>query len=144
MFTPILAAALAAATSTAEVCEGRHLATVEADGSVSAGSHAALLAAARAGAILRVGWRLGASRTAPVLIHWQDARFVTVFEGQVFTQVGGIRAQTPMRDRAHIVLTPDGASWTGSLGSNGKLVSSYSTDGKPTEIAVVSHWCFAA
>lgn len=146
MLILMFAAAIAAVTSTAQtkVCAGRHLATVEADGSVSAGSHAALLAAALDGASLRVGWQLGASRTEPVLTHWQDARFVTVFEGQVFTQIGDIRAQTPMRDRAHIALTPDGATWSGSLGANGKLVGSYSTEAKPTEIAVVSHWCLAS
>lgn len=141
------AAALTTASATAQakgkVCPGRHLATVEPDGSVSAGSLKAVLDAARNGAELRVGWELG-PREAPFLVHWQDARFITVFEGQVFAQVGDIHHQFGLSRRAHVGLGKDWSLWAASIGTNGKMVGRLSTETEPKEQPVVSHWCRAA
>jgi hypothetical protein len=139
----ILAPALAAAApATAKTCPGRHLATVEPDGSISAGSRQAVVDAANSGAALRVGWALG-PRDAPVLVHWQDARFITVFGGEVFTQVGDIHEQGGVRTPPHITLPKTWSLWAASIGTNGKLVGRMST-GEASEDTVVSYWCLSA
>lgn len=142
MRTLILAATLAASApaAQAQVCPGRHLATVEPDGAVSAGSRQAVLDAARSGAPLRVGWELG-PREAPVLVHWQEARFVTVFEDHVFTQLGDIHHQFAMKNRGDIGLGKDWSIWAASIGTNGKLVGRLSGEPEPKAQQVVSHWC---
>ena len=144
MKTLILAVALAFAATGAQaaVCEGRHLATIEADATVSAGAREAVVEAARNGAPLRVGWELG-PRDKPILVHWQDARFVTVFEEQVFAQVGDIHHQFGLGKRGHVGLGKDWSLWAASIGTNGRLVGRLSTEAEPKEQPVVSHWCLA-
>lgn len=146
MRTLLFAAALAAAAPTALAaapCPGRLLATIEPDGAVSAGSRGAVVQAARQGAELRVGWELG-PRDAPFLVHWQDARFITVFEDQVFAQIGDIHHQFGMKDRAHVGLGEAWSLWAASIGTNGRMVGRLSTDAGPTEHPVTSHWCAKA
>ena len=141
----LILAALAAATAQAaqtQICPGRHLATIEPDGAVSAGSREAVVDAARNGAAIRVGWEIG-PRETPALVHWQDARFITVFEGQVFAQIGDIHHQFGLGRRAHVGLGKDWALWAASIGTNGRMVGRLSTEPEPKEQPVVSHWCRA-
>lgn len=144
MKTLMIAAGLALAATAAQAapCEGKLLATVEADGTVSTGARDKVVQAARDGAALRVGWQVG-PRDAPFLVHWQDARFVTVFEGHAFTQIGDIHRQTPLGGKAHVLLPGDFTSWHASIGTNGKMVHRYSNDAEVKETPVVSHWCLA-
>jgi len=139
----VVAFAAAAFAAEAQVCPGGHLATIEADGTVSAGRREAVVDAARNGIAIRVGWELG-PRATPFLVHWQDARFVTVFEGQVFAQVGDIHHQFGLGKRAHVGLGKDWSIWAASIGTNGKMVGRLSTEPEPKEQPLVSHWCVAA
>lgn len=145
MKTLILSAvlALAASGARAAVCEGRLLAAVEPDGTVSAGDRAAVVAAARDGSALRVGWQIGPS-DGPHLIHWQDARFITVFQGQVFTQLGDIHHQFAVAKTGAVELGKEAAFWNASLGTDGRLVGRLTTEAEPKAMAVRSWWCRAA
>ncbi|MBJ7410946.1 MAG: hypothetical protein JHD15_11385 [Phenylobacterium sp.] len=137
-----LAAALAATPAAAHPCGSRHLATVEPDGRVSAGARQAVVDAALSGASLRVGWEHGA-RAAPTIVHWQDARFVSIFEGEVFTQVGDTHRQSGVVGQKRIDLSRDPITWRASLGTDGRLLHRFDTDPEPKEARVVSHWCLA-
>jgi hypothetical protein len=146
MRTLLLVAALAVAAASAaraEICQGRLLATVEADGAVSEGSRAAVVRAARDGAPIRVGWELG-PRRAPVLVHWQDARFITVFEDQVFAQIGDIHEQFGDTGKAHVDFGKAWSLWLASIGTDGRMVGRLSAEAAPTETRLVSHWCLAS
>jgi len=146
MRTLFLVAALAATMSSAakaEICKGRFLATVEPDGMVSAGTRAAVVRAARDGAPIRVGWELG-PRRAPVLVHWQDARFITVFEDQVFAQIGDIHEQFPVSKKGQVDFPKTWSIWFASIGTDGRMVGRLSAEAAPSETRLVSHWCLAS
>jgi hypothetical protein len=125
-----------------EVCRG-HLATVEPDGSVSAGSKDALRAAVRAGLPLRVGWHVGGSSDeGRGVSHWADAGFVSDFRGEVFAQIADIQKQVPQRDVARIALVA--GRWSGLLGTNGMLEGIFDDAREPNEPAKVrTIWCVA-
>ncbi len=76
--------------------------------------------------------------------HWHDAPFVTVFEGEVFTQVPMIHRQSPRRGKRHIELSPDLQHWNASLGSNGLMVGRFSDGSPPSDLRVAQTWCLAA
>ena len=118
------------------------LLTVEQDGSVSSGSREMLRAAAESGVPLRIGWSIDGDRDGvPDLLHWTDAVFITVFEGEVFAQIAEIRRQSPRRGEADVELNRTPVRWTGSLGSNGFLMGAFDDDQPPTRVRVRSTWC---
>lgn len=120
------------------------LAVVEPDGSVSAGSKAKVLAAARDGAPLRVGWDLARPGQPPILRHWQEALFVTVFENEVFAQVGGLHRQQPEFGKAHIALSAQTEMWHSSIGTNGRLLTKMSGGEPMWDQKVRAFWCRSA
>jgi hypothetical protein len=111
-------------------------------GRVTRGSKKALLDAAGRGDSLRVGWSLKwGKRPHDGVQHWHDAPFVTVFEGEVFTQVPMIHRQDPKPGKRHIALSPAVQHWSALLGTNGMLVGRFSDGGAPQELRVAQTWC---
>jgi len=130
-----------AADLRAQTCAGS-LATVEADGRVSAGSKQAVLEALRCGMPLRVGFGVDADGDGkPEISHWADAAFLTEFEGDVFAQLHDIQRQSPMRGRAAVAMPEGRQRWSGLLGTNGKLESHFDDGTKPVTVAMRSQWC---
>lgn len=83
-------------------CAG-HLATIGADGVVSAGARTAVLEAVRRGAALRVHWSLDPNNDGvPEISHWADAGFLSEWQGEVFAQIDDIQQQAPRRDPPRI------------------------------------------
>jgi hypothetical protein len=118
------------------------LLVVEQDGRVSAGSRDTLRSAVEMGIPVRVGWSIDADRDGKAdLSHWADALFITVFEGEVFTQIAEIRQQMPKRGQAHVELSSAPRRWTGSIGSNGFLEGAFDDEGPPTRTRVRTTWC---
>lgn len=123
-------------------CGGRHLATIEADAKVSSGSRDAVVAAARKGEALRIGWQIGPA-TKPDLEHWQDARFITVFEGQVFAQIGDIHHQFGKRGRAQVDLGKTLSFWSASIGTDGRMMGRLTEEAEPKTFNLRTFWCRA-
>ncbi len=121
-------------------CTG-HLLTVNADGTVQAGSKTALQQAVMQGQSLRVGWRLDDQQGKPVIIHWADAGFISLFEGEVFAQIQSIHRQVPQRGHAQIHLSSELQHWTGLIGTNGVLVNRMDNRAQTGERKVKSWWC---
>lgn len=123
-------------------CAG-HLLTVNVDGVVEAGSKIALQQAVMQGHSLRVGWRLDDQQGDPVMIHWADAGFLSLFEGEVFAQMQPIHRQVPQRGHARINLSSELQHWTGLIGTNGLLVNRMDSRTQTGERKVKSWWCLA-
>lgn len=123
-------------------CGAGHLATIDPDGSVSAGSKDALRRAALAGQSLRVGWSLDPNGdSVPDVTHWADAAFVTEFEGDVFAQVDDIQRQQPIRGQRRIALPAGRQRWSAILASTGRLEGHFDDGSTPTTTPVRSTWC---
>lgn len=123
--------------------EPSHLATIEADGTVSQGSIDALRAAYRRGASLRVGWELDMDDDgSPEVTHWADASFLSELGGVVTAQVAQIERQIPRRGQARIDFAEGPQRWSGLLSSDGTLLGRYS-DGAPRRDRVRASWCLA-
>lgn len=121
-------------------CPG-HLATIELDGKVSAGSKDTLKAAVMAGEPIRVGWAFDWNNDSKVdVIHWADAMFLTIFENDVFTQIAQIHRQGPKPGASDIELTKEPTYWNSSLGTNGLWRGRFQ-DGEPVAWKVKSWWC---
>lgn len=133
-------AAPASALAAERPCGGRHLATIEADAKVSSGSREAVVAAARKGEALRVGWQIGPAGK-PDLEHWQDARFITIFEGQVFAQIGDIHHQFGKRGKAQVDVGKSLSFWNASIGTDGRMMGRLSDQAEPTTMALRTYWC---
>ena len=138
------APAATAVAQGAPPCGRDLLAVIEPDARVSAGSKAALLQEARKGTPLRVGWEIGRPGEPPIVAHWQDALFVTVFENEVFTQLGGLHRQQPQIGQAHIALVGQDQVWRSSLGTNGRLITKMTGEEKVLDQKVRAYWCRAA
>lgn len=127
-----------------ESCDGLILAT-DFDRKVSHGSRDALISAVNSGHPIRIGWEMDfdGDNTGD-LTHWADAAYVSIFNGDVFTQVDAVHAQSPDQQEGAVKLRTPYAEWRGSLGSNGVLEGSYS-DGRsfPDDIRVKITWCLA-
>jgi hypothetical protein len=134
-------AANAQSNASPQPCGERLLATIETDGKVSAGSLDMLRSQVAAGERLYVGWEIARQGEPPIVKHWQDAQFVTLFENIVFTQVGGWR-QDPQVGKGQIDL-PDG-QWTSLLSSDGHLLTRMTDRPEPIRFRVRSYWCRAA
>ena len=121
-------------------CGQRLLATIEPDGTVSAGSLQQLQAQAAAGEKLYVGWEIARPGGPPLIRHWQDAQFISLFEGQLFVQVGGGR-QEPQFGKGQIEL-PAG-QWLSLLSSDGHLLTRMTDKPELIRHRVRSYWCLA-
>ena len=109
------------------------------------GTKDALISAANRGEPIRIGWGLDFDEDGESeLLHWADAAFLTIWEGEVFTQVDGIHTQSPKRGQRDVELREPFVEWRGSIGTNGKL-EGRSSDGRsfPKVKAVETAWCSA-
>ena len=115
------------------------------DGAIVRGSKVAVVAASERGEALRVGWKIDfdGDRKAD-LSHWSDGKFISVWEGEVFTQVASIHRQRPVIGQADVLLTEDFALWHGLLGTNGMLKGRLEDSDSPGSRRVQTFWCGAA
>lgn len=101
--------------STSYSSENWHLAYAHDEQGVTvSGSKDDLIKAVRNGKPVRVSW---AGRRVE---HVADAYFLTVFEGEVFTQVEAIRAQKPIADPPSIIFHDPEVQWSTILATNGE------------------------
>lgn len=132
-----------ASLQAAELACNQPLFGTDLEGVTSHGSKDALIEAVNKGTSIRIGWGLdfdgdGASE----LVHWADAEFLTVWEGEVYTQVGPVHAQTPIRGQSRVQLKSDNSEWRGSIGTNGILEGRFdSQDAVATALNVETMWC---
>lgn len=114
-----------------------------ADGKALAGSKQRVMEAASRGQRLRVGWAHDWTDTQGEhgLVHWADASFITLFEGEVFAQVPAIHRQKPLQGEARIALPAPYLQWHGLLSTNGRLTGHFSHDDPPHELPVEALWC---
>ncbi|MEM7730191.1 MAG: hypothetical protein AAF311_13115 [Pseudomonadota bacterium] len=113
------------------------------DRDVTHGTKAALIDAVSQGEPLRIGWQLDFDDDgASDLTHWADAAFLSIFEGEVFTQVDAIQRQSPRRGDANVTLREPYIEWRGSLGTTGVMEGRFS-DGTafPSDLKVSTMWC---
>ncbi len=113
------------------------------DGDPKLGSKDALIDAANRGAPLRIGWGLDFDRDGTSeLVHWADAAFLSIWEGEVFTQVDAIHTQSPVRGQANVDLREPFVEWRGSIGTTGGL-EGVSSDGRrfSPNANVETMWC---
>lgn len=113
------------------------------DGKPAQGNKQNLIDMINEGHAIRVGWAYDFDDDKLAdLIHWAEADFLTIFEGEVFGQVQAIRAQSPQRENATISLRQPFTQWSGILSSNGTLQGQLSTDRGALETRTVQiHWC---
>lgn len=109
------------------------------------GSKAALIAAVEDGRPIRVGWQIDFDQDGRSdLSHWSEAKFLSVWEGEVYTQVGAIHRQRPRRGQGHIELPERYVEWRGSMGSTGRFEGTMSdADGVSSSHHVAITWCAA-
>lgn len=113
------------------------------DGAPTHGNKDSLIDAVNRGAPIRVGWDLDFNRDGVSdLTHWADASFLSVFEGEVFTQIDTINTQRPQRGQADIRLTDTYNGWRGSMGSNGRFEGIDAAGNTfPEDIPSRVRWC---
>jgi hypothetical protein len=75
------------------------------------------------------------------LSHWAKAEFLSVWEGDVFTQLQAIHRQRPVKDKADIQLSKAYVEWRGLLSSTGKLEGNYSDGQTFPEMSTRIFWC---
>ena len=107
------------------------------------GSKDALIDAVNRGASIRVGWDLDFNGDGTSdLTHWADANFLSIFEGEVFTQIDTINTQRPQRGQADIKLTDTYNGWRGSMGPNGRFEGIDANGNQfPEHIPSRVRWC---
>lgn len=92
------------------------------DGKVVKGNKQALIDEIRKGKSVRVGWQLDFNEDKKAdFDHWADAEFITVINGEVFTQIRNINYQIANLDVPQIDIVPNNTMWTGILGTNSIL-----------------------
>lgn len=112
------------------------------DGSVISGSKRAVIDATQRGERLRVGWDIDFDGDSTSnLTHWSDALFLSVWEGEVFTQVQSIHRQRPVRDGASVEFPVDPDIWHGLIGTTGVLQGRFEGSEKVITMNVRSVWC---
>jgi len=122
-------------------CSNPYLAT-DFNGAIIEGSKAELLEAVQRGQKIRVGWDIDFNKDGiSDLSHWSDADFLSVWEGEVFTQIKAIHRQIPVRGTANIKLSNPFTEWRGMLGSNGKLSGVFSSGERLPDMIARIFWC---
>ena len=130
-----------AAVSAQEAACRDPLVTVRPDGTAESGSKEALRAAVMAGQPVRVGWALDWDGNGSTdIVHWADAAFLSVFEGEVFTQVVQIHRQVPQPGKADVRLYPGASYFNSSIGTTGIWEGRFQSD-EPRSFRVRSWWC---
>ncbi|MEO1337353.1 MAG: hypothetical protein AAFV29_17045 [Myxococcota bacterium] len=120
----------------------RLLAEVSTDGRIVKGSKEALIRAIRSGEPLRVGWALDWDNDKKTdIVHWVDAGFLSLFEGEAFAQIQSIHRQKPVPGQSRVVLSDQLQHWYGLIGTNGVLEGRMSNAKTPTRFRVRSWWC---
>ncbi|WP_164116327.1 hypothetical protein [Sphingorhabdus sp. Alg239-R122] len=150
-FMTVMAISLSAATASATESELPHdrgcsapLLETALDGSVVSGSKETLIAATERGEPIRVGWFIDFDGDgATDLSHWSAAAFLSVFEGEIFTQVQSIHRQRPVRGEAKIALTEGFSAWHGLVGSNGVISGRMEGSDEVRSRKVGTLWCLA-
>lgn len=91
------------------------------NGQAVSGSKSDLIQAINGGKEIRV--HFGSGR----VIHLADAAFITVFDGEVFTQVEPIQSQSLVQATddypTHFTFRESRAKWRASIGTNGSFVA---------------------
>ena len=114
------------------------------DGSIVAGSKSALINMVQRGESIRVGWDRDFDGDGKSdLSHWSAAQFLSVFQGEVATQLQSIHRQTPVRASGQINLPSSLDKWHGLLDSRGVLRGRLESASKVSERNVHSVWCLA-
>jgi hypothetical protein len=114
-----------------------------AGGAVASGSKALLVEAVRKGRPVRVGWELDFDKNGEAdLIHWAEATFLTIFEGEVMAQIAPIHRQHPKRGTGHATLSADFELWHALIGTKGLLEHRFDS-AKAQQTPVNTTWCAA-
>ncbi|MEM9722056.1 MAG: hypothetical protein AAGA10_22510 [Bacteroidota bacterium] len=96
------------------------------EGKVIRGSKEHLITVIQEGYPIRVGWKLDLNQDGIAdLEHWVDAEFISILEGEVFTQIETIYAQGPNLQEPQIFISNNSMKWNAIIGTNGKLVSRF-------------------
>lgn len=112
------------------------------DGQILQGSKQSVIRAVNRGETIRVRWDLDFDDDKKSdLTHWSDARFLSVWQGEVFTQVHAIHRQSPVRDKADIRLPDETNIWHGLIGTTGLMRGKMEKSDKSGERRVSSSWC---
>lgn len=113
-------------------------------GEVLSGSKQAVVELALRGEPLRIGWDRDFDEDGESdLAHWSDARFVSVFDGEVATQVETIHRQSPSRKTGSVNLPTAFDQWHGIIDTRGILQGRLENSEKVGERRVRSVWCAA-
>lgn len=96
----------------------------DAQGQGVAGSKAALIEAIKRGKPIRV---YTAGRR---IEHASEARFLSIFQGEVFAQLSAIESQRPQLEPLQITFRQPGQKWRSIVGSNG-FVTAYMDGNEP-------------
>lgn len=114
------------------------------DGKPLGGSKQRLIDAVQRGEAIRIGWDIDFDEDGESdLSHWADAEFLSVWEGEVFTQVTAIHRQRPIRGEGEVRLPGPFTEWRGLLGTNGLIMGSLSDSEPGAGRSVQMFWCAA-
>ena len=144
-FIPLVSTLIGAAVAQeAEKCPYLFYAT-DFDRSRLGGSKAALVEAVERGDPIRLGWELDFDKNGEAdILHWADASFLTLWEGEVFTQVRAIHRQRPLRGEGDMNLSDEFIEWRASMGTTGRVEGAFSDGQKMPPIPARIYWCAAA
>lgn len=119
-------AVLAFITATSCFSQTNILLHTDFDGTVINGSKEKLIEEIRKGKSVRVGWQLDFNDDQEAdFDHWMDAEFITILNGEVFTQIRNINIQAPNLDVPQLDIMPVNTMWTAILGTNSLLKNRY-------------------
>jgi len=109
------------------------------------GSKEALLDVVSRGDPVRIGWELDFDDDGEGdILHWTDASYLSVWEGEVYTQVQAIHRQRPVRGEGDMVLPDAFTEWRASLGTTGRVDGAFSDGEKMPSIPARIFWCAAS
>ena len=94
---------------------------------------------------MRIGWELDFDDDGePDILHWADANYLSVWEGEVYAQVQAIHRQRPVRGEGDMVLPDAFTEWRASLGTTGRVDGAFSDGQKMPSIPARIFWCAAS
>lgn len=109
------------------------------------GSKAALVDAVTRGEPVRIGWELDFDDDDEAdILHWTDASYLSVWEGEVYAQVQAIHRQRPIRGEGDMELPDEFIEWRASLGTTGRVDGAFSNGEKMPSIPARIFWCAAS
>ncbi|MHA7870826.1 MAG: hypothetical protein ACX939_00600 [Hyphococcus sp.] len=109
------------------------------------GSKEALADVVERGEPIRIGWELDFDDNGePDILHWTDASYLSVWEGEVYAQVQAIHRQRPVRGEGDMVLPDAFSEWRASLGTTGRVDGAFSNGEKTPSIPARILWCAAS